>query len=499
MHMDNHKGTEYNENFIIITTYVASGMSSQQFLDERLHIMQLSTGPSICSQTMKNFIWLIYFDKLNSPAASIQLFKDLLQKYKTEINVHIIEYEPFLVDGSLVLHNRARSCCKKRYSLYNEALNYCEKARLLEGKKYVAHTMLDDDDPILPHHIKWINKKMNLYRDDLSVHKGAIIINKSQYLLYINELTAFDITSTKALKGCSFIFYKKENAATVNFHPYSILEPIPNNHAYLDKYGIKTHIVNDKPSWVYFRHKMSTSNYNKDYIVEKENNKYVGTTQICEIMSFYNVTRLMNLYKYLATPRKDDEVLSWVTFRKDKLKKVLFLVEDYGADMNGRTGRAFMFYNFMKNNFENCLIYYSDDTRFIKKYNVNTKKLVHIEPSKKDISGTITTALNPTTLKSKLLEYEPTIIIVFGIRKTVELINSVLDTVGKKYIVINFDYEKRYHSINGRTIKGIQKWDNVVLMGMYREIFGMVYNCETKAEMDKDKEKEKDAVTSKSA
>ncbi len=431
-----------NENFIIITTYVASGITNEEFINQRIQILKLSTIPSILQQNIKNFMWCIYLDEMNNPSHKLKELEDMLKKYSDKINIHIVKYKPILQDGSLCIDNRGRSCSTKRYELYLSTIKHCKDSGYLDNIKYITHLMLDDDDPILNNYTEWINNKVSEHKDKLDESDGVIVINKCQYIFYLLQIQLISIISHKAMKGSGFIFYKKEQMEDIRFHPYSIEENVNSNFAYKKKYNIGCVAVQDPPTWVYFRHKLSTTKYSKDFIVSSVVDSWQGINKIVEIMNFYNSNNLKILKNSMHDEKKSSEIINWVKFRKLKKKKILFIFNDIKKYHN-----AAKFPHFLKNNFVVFTIFLDE--------NVNISKNNYLL---KNSSNQILTSKNRVTKEftNELLAFNPDFIVIFGDRIKMTRLKYYLKK--KSYLCSIVDFKEKSHEFFGKNIGHVSRW-----------------------------------------
>lgn len=106
---------------------MAKFLFNSKRMEEKFHIFDAITVPSIKSQTDKNFTWLIYSSKILP-----EEYKERLLKYKGT-NIHIIFVKNFKEMNSDI-------------------------ANRLDGKKNYSTTRLDDDDGLSPHFLEALNK-----------------------------------------------------------------------------------------------------------------------------------------------------------------------------------------------------------------------------------------------------------------------------------------------------------------------------------------------------
>lgn len=320
---------DVKDNLIIISTYIASGVTESTIIDERISLLEYLTIPSLKNQTDTNFVWFIYLDKLNNPNDRFEKLKSCITKNAGNIKFFIFEYEPILHDGSLCVQNRGRSCSIKRGELYNLSVGHIDKLGLLKNIKTLAHVMLDDDDPVLPKYISDMNNNVQKYKNVLEKHYGLIVVNLNQFVLYLNDLNLCKIESNKALKGPSYVIYDIKNMYNYRFHPYSILEDYGRNEVYLKKYDISLQIVKDEPTWVYLRHNCATSNYSKQFIINKGLDRIVGSNNIAKILNI-NPFNLNKIFQSFKNRKKDKSLIKWVNTRNDadRNNKILFIIHD---------------------------------------------------------------------------------------------------------------------------------------------------------------------------
>jgi hypothetical protein len=445
-----------NNNLVLITTFIGSGITDDAFLNQRIDILKYSTIPSLLNQNHKNFVWLVYLDEFNNSQNKIMSLYNLFNKYLDEINIHIVKYKPFLEDGSLCKENRARSCSTKRYELYKKSVDYCKLKGYLKNIKYISHIMLDDDDPILPNHITWINKNVNTYQDKLNDSRGMIIINNKQYVFYINDLSLISVKSTKSLKGSCFVFYKIDNSHDIRFHPYSILESITGNVVYKTKYNIDYQVVEEPPSWIYFRHGLSTSPLSKSYIISAEYKKWSGLSNIIQRLPFYGNGNLVNLQKSLTTKKKSIELSRWMQFRNHDLKNILFIIDDLS-----KYETAIKLAVFLRHNFNiKCVIIdpIGSDNQYVKTHKDYFSK------------NTIIEELTPEKRVTKKIvdfvkSHNPSYTFVFANPKSYGRVIYYLKTTK---IIHNFvDVENQNHKLFNTELKNIKFWNQYNFIDFY--------------------------------
>lgn len=432
-------------NFIIITTYIGSGVSDPHFIDQRINILKYSTIPSILSQTEKNFIWCIYLDELNTPKQKIDELTNLFESFKKHINIHICNHKPILSDGSLCVDNRARSCSSKRYELYIESINYSKKnGYISDNTKYITHLMLDDDDPILKDHIKWINEKVIQFNNKLIDNKAIIVINRNQYILYLDHMKLVNIESTKALKGSCFIFYPAENALNIKFHPYSIIETIENNGKYKEMYNISYETVMDPATWIYFRHKLSTSAYQKEFIINKNIKIIEGKESIVKQLEFYNAGKLDRLINSLKNENKSSELTLWRSTRDNEKKKLAIIVDDIKLYEN-----ALRFCIFLKHNFTiNIITLDSRTSELIKEHSNFFEKNMQVSDLANYYYATI--------------KLRPDYIFIFG------KLDLELPLKRHKHCMLND--KNKTHKLFDTEIKNVLSWKRIDFMFIYNKL-----------------------------
>jgi hypothetical protein len=209
--------------------------------------------------------------------------------------------------------------------------------------------MLDDDDPILKHHIRWINEKVKQFSNKLSDNRAVIVINKNQYILYLDHMKLVSIESNKALKGSCFLFYPVGNSMDIKFHPYSIIETIESNMKYKGMYNIGCEVVTDAPTWIYFRHQLSTSAYQKEFIIDEQVMLIDGKEKISKHLEFYGGGRLDHLVESLRKERRSSEIIVWRSTRDAERKRIVILVDDLKLYENALRFCVFIKHNFIIN------------------------------------------------------------------------------------------------------------------------------------------------------
>lgn len=445
----------------IITTYIASGVTDNSFIDQRIKILQESTIPSLIEQLNKNFIWCVYLDEMNNDPNSIKKIIKLLNKYKKMINIHIVKYKPILSNGSLCLHNRARSCSSKRFELYLRTIDYCDEKGYLKGVQFVSHLMLDDDDPILNTHIDWVSNKVYQLKDKIKQHensnlpKGMIVINKNQYIFYLSQMALKKVKSTKALKGSCFIFYHISMIKEIKFHPYSILEKMENNTVYKDKYNIDSIILEDEPTWVYLRHHVSTSSYSKNYIVSNIIKSWQSEKDIVKVLKFYTHDRLKKLKETFRSEVKSRDIIEWKNFRNLDKKKILFIyseIKKYKCCID--------IPNFLKNNFDIFTIFLDDDAmnyEEIKKHDFY-KKFSHCQSlsCKRGVNKGIV---------DNIKRFKPDYTIIFGDQDKMGHLRYYLRR--NSYIHCTLNVKDGNHNIVNNKMKNMKTWDSNDYLKLY--------------------------------
>jgi len=439
------------DNFILITTYIGSGVSDSSFIDQRINILKYSTIPSVLSQSEKNFIWCIYLDDLNTPMHKVDEMVNLFENYKKHINIHVCRHKPILSDGSLCIDNRARSCSSKRYELYLESINYCKKNGYINDQtRYITHLMLDDDDPILKHHIRWINEKVKQFNNKLSDNKAVIVINRNQYILYLDHMKLVSINSNKALKGSCFLFYPTDMMIDVKFHPYSIIETIESNEKYKGMYNIGCEVVTDVPTWVYFRHQLSTSAYQKEFIINEQVMLIEGKEKIVKHLEFYGNGRLDQLVESLRRERRSSEIIVWRSTRDAERKRIVFLIDDLKLYEN-----ALRFCVFIKHNFVINIVSLDPNTStdFIKQHSGFFEK--NLQVSKDNHAITVA-------------RLKPDYIFIFA--------KPEVETPFKRHKHCFINNSHKTHRILDTEIKNISSWKRLDFMLLYNRLLNGLNN-----------------------
>jgi hypothetical protein len=456
-------------NLVLITTYIGSGVNDNNFLDQRINILKYSTIPSLVRQSSKNFVWLVYLDEFNTNGPKIHEMCEFLKQYMKHIKIHICKHKPILKNDVLCIDNRARSCSSKKHDLYLQSLDYCEQKGYLKNINYVSHMMLDDDDPIRKTHIGWINNKVKKYHDQIKDKNGMIVINRNQYIFYLNNMTLATIKSKKAMKGSGFVFYDIKNIRKIRFHPYAILETLESNKLYLEKYNISTNIVEDSPTWIYFRHHVSTSSYRKEFIIDNLITKVIGVNNVKKILGFYNkTTNLEKLSTLLKAQHRSSDIINWKIFRYKKRKNLLFVIDNITKYPQG-----LKLCNFLSNNFNVSLMVLNAKDRshdLVKNHwNVLKDKTIF-----NDI--TINKGIDRSIMQS-IEQNKGDHILLFGDTPGA---NRMSYHLNKKYAPISmFNKKKRINLLLGSNVRDVNKWDTKFFAKIYELlIMKMVLNVD---------------------